>query len=91
MSARRDDVADWLAGERERDTGDILIFGSRTMWNGQLAQGLIDEFHLMVGPWVLGVGAPMFHAPTDLTLLAIRRFDGSDNVPLRYAALGDAR
>lgn len=82
---RRDDVADWLAGERERDTGDILIFGSRTLWNGLLARGLIDELHLMVGPRILGGGTPIFKVPADLTLLGTRRFDGSDNVQLSYA------
>lgn len=83
---RRDDVADWLAGERERDTGDILTFGSRTMWNGLLEQGLVDELHLMVGPAALGGGTPIFAVPADLTLLETRRFEGSDNVLLRYAA-----
>jgi dihydrofolate reductase len=83
---RRDDVADWLAGERERDTGDIVIFGSRTMWNGLLAQGLIDELHLMVGPCVLGDGTPLFTMPADLTLLGTRGFEGSNNVLLSYAA-----
>ncbi|HKX71923.1 MAG TPA: dihydrofolate reductase family protein [Acidimicrobiales bacterium] len=83
---RRDAVADWLAEERARDSGDILTFGSRTMWNGLLEKGLIDELHLMVGPSALGDGTPIFRVPADLTLLATRRFEGSDNVLLRYAA-----
>jgi dihydrofolate reductase len=82
---RHDDVAAWLAEERARDTGDILTFGSRTMWIGLLEQELIDEIHLMVGPSALGGGTPIFRAPTDLKLLATRRFEGSDNVLLRYA------
>jgi dihydrofolate reductase len=80
----RDDVADWLAGERERDTGDILTFGSHTLWNSLLAQGLIDELHLMVSPRALGDGTPIFTVPADLTLLGTRRFEGSDNVLLHY-------
>jgi dihydrofolate reductase len=85
---RRADVADWLAKEREHDTGDILTFGSRTMWAGLLDQGLVDELHLMVGPAALGGGTPVFGRPADLTLLEARRFEGSDNVLLRYAAAG---
>ena len=84
----RDDVAEWLAEERERDTGDILTFGSRTMWTGLLEQGLVDEIHLMVGPTALAGGTPIFEMPTELTLLNTRRFEGSDNVLLRYAAPG---
>ena len=76
----------WLSAERERGEGDILIFGSRTTWNGLLAQGLIDELHLMVGPSALGDGTPIFEAPVELALLDARRFDGSNNVLLRYAA-----
>jgi dihydrofolate reductase len=83
---RRDDVAGWLVDERGRDAGDILTFGSRTMWTGLLEQGLVDEFHLMVGPAALGGGTPMFGVPADLTLRETRRFEGSDNVLLRYAA-----
>lgn len=82
---RRGDVADWLSVERERSSGDILTFGSRTMWNSLLEQGLIDEIHLMVGPAALGGGTPIFGMPADLTLLETRRFTGSDNVLLRYS------
>jgi dihydrofolate reductase len=81
----RADAADWLAAEKKRASGDILIFGSRTTWNGLLAQGLIDELHLMVGPAALGEGTPLFDTPVDLVLLDARRFEGSNNVLLRYA------
>lgn len=82
----RDDVAHWLSVERERDSGDILTFGSRTMWGGLLAQGLVDELHLMVGPAALGGGTPIFAVPAELRLLETRGFEGSDNVLLRYGA-----
>jgi dihydrofolate reductase len=83
---RRDEVAGWLVRERARGTGDILTFGSRTLWNGLLEQGLVDELHLMVSPEALGSGTPIFRVPVDLTLLGTQRFEGSDNVLLRYAA-----
>ena len=79
------DAPHWVAAEREQGSGDILVFGSRRMWNGLLQQDLIDELHLMVSPIALGSGTPIIDAPVDLTLLEVRRFDGSSNVLLRYA------
>jgi dihydrofolate reductase len=65
---------------------DILMFGSRTLWNDLLAAGLVDELHLMVGAAVLGDGTPAFGARPfpQLRLAGTRRRDGSDNVLLRY-------
>jgi dihydrofolate reductase len=80
----RADAANWLSAEKRRGHGDILIFGSRTTWNVLLTQGLIDEVHLMISPVAFGDGTPIFETPVDLALLDVRRFDGSDNVLLRY-------
>jgi dihydrofolate reductase len=74
-----------VTAEKQHGSGDILVFASRTMWNGLLAHGLVDEIHLMVGPRALAGGTPTFDRPTDLHLLDVRRLDGSDNVLLRYA------
>ena len=74
-----------VTAEKQRGTGDILVFASRTMWNGLLVQGVVDEIHLMVGPRALAGGTPAFDRPTDLQLLDVRRPEGSDNVLLRYA------
>jgi dihydrofolate reductase len=66
---------------------DILIFGSRTLWNDLLKAGLVDELHLMVGNVVLGAGTPAFHAgaKAELELLGMRRWETSSNVMLKYA------
>ena len=81
----RDGAKAWITAAREEGDDDILVFASRVMWNGLLEQGLVDELHLMVSPKALGEGVPLFTAPADLTLLEARRFDGSENVLLRYA------
>ena len=81
---KRADTAGWIAAEKERGDADILIFGSRTMWNGLLAEGLIDELHLLISPAALGAGTPIFDRPVELTLLEARRFEGSSNVLVRY-------
>jgi dihydrofolate reductase len=65
--------------------GDILVFGSRTLWNDLLAAELVDELHLMVGPVVLGGGTPAFASPARLRTLGSRSFEGSENLLVRYA------
>jgi dihydrofolate reductase len=66
--------------------GDILTFGSRTLWNTLLASALVDELYIMVGAAVVGGGTPAFgaHAIRALRLVETRRREGSDNVLLRY-------
>ena len=73
--------------ELKRQTGkDILIFGSRTLWNDLLAHSLVDELHLMVGSVIVGAGTPLFDGQpaVSLRLIDTRTWDGSNNVLVRY-------
>jgi dihydrofolate reductase len=65
---------------------DILVFGSRTLWNDLLANDLVDDLHLMIGPVVLGAGTPLFDGQpaVSLRLIDTRTWDGSGNVLIRY-------
>jgi len=83
---RRADAYQQIAELKRQPGKDILITGSRTLWNDLLAHDLIDEIHLLIGNFVLGEGVPMFagRSSASLRLIDIRRWEDSDNVLLRY-------
>ena len=64
--------------ELKEQDGDIYVSGSGTLVRGLLADGLVDELHLLVYPVVLGTGARLFPdgAPrTSLTLASHEAFE----------------
>jgi dihydrofolate reductase len=84
---RRADSHSAINERKAGSGGDILVFGSRTLWNDLLAAGLVDELHLIVGAVVLGGGTPAFPdgMTAQLQLLNTRTFEDSNNTVLRYA------
>ncbi|HSK95640.1 MAG TPA: dihydrofolate reductase family protein [Euzebyales bacterium] len=83
----RADAHEQIAVLKRGPGREILIFGSRTLWNDLLAHGLVDELHLMIGAGVLGAGTPAFEGrpPVSLRLVETRTWDGSSLLLSRYA------
>lgn len=83
---RRADAYQQIAELKRQPGKDILITGSRTLWNDLLAHDLVDEIHLMIGNVVLGEGVPAFvgKPPASLRLVEVRSWKDSDNILLRY-------
>ena len=83
---RHRDAYQQLAELKRQEGKDILITGSRTLWNDLLVHDLVDEIHLLIGNLVLGQGVPVFvgQTPRSLRLIDTRRWEDSDNVLLRY-------
>jgi dihydrofolate reductase len=86
-----DNVYDEIAKLKQKPGKDIIVFGSRVLWNDLLAHDLVDELHLMIGSVVLGNGTPIFVAPIAyndpkllLQLIDSRKFKGSENLLVQY-------
>lgn len=83
---RRAEAHEQIDALKRQPGKEILVTGSRTLWNDLLAHGLVDELHLMIGNRILGAGIPAFAGTPDVSLRLIdtRRWAESDNVLLRY-------
>jgi dihydrofolate reductase len=86
---RRTDAYQQIAELKSQPGNDILITGSRTLWNDLLVHDLVDEIHLMIGNHILGDGVSAFAGKLDasLRLIEVRQWEDSDNVLVRYQVL----
>jgi dihydrofolate reductase len=71
----------------KQQEGDVYISGSGTLVRALLADGLVDELHLLVYPVVLGAGARLFPEGTQKTPLRLAADEAFDNgvLHLTYA------
>jgi dihydrofolate reductase len=65
------DVAEEVSNLKQRTGGPLLIAGSAQLAQGLTAQGLVDEYRLMVFPVVLGSGKRLFAESSDATTLKL--------------------
>ena len=86
---RRAEAYQKLAELKRQPGKDILMTGSRTLWNDLLAHDLIDEIHLMIGNLVLGEGIPVFAGKPEssLRLIDVRTWEDSNHILARYQVL----
>jgi dihydrofolate reductase len=69
---------DAIRGLKARIDGDIYVSGSGMLVRAMLADGLVDELHLLVYPLTRGGGARLFPdgaAPGNLSLAACESFE----------------
>jgi dihydrofolate reductase len=67
----RDDVPAQISDLKQRVTGDILVAGSARLAQSLAGYGLVDEYHLMVFPVVLGSGKRLFGEASDKKTLEL--------------------
>jgi dihydrofolate reductase len=84
----RGDVAEEIRKLKAQPGGDILVAGSCSLVHSLMEYGLVDEYHLMVFPIVLGSGKRVFpetDKSTTLTLAECRTV-GDSVLVLTYRA-----
>lgn len=81
------DVAAQIAELKKQPGGDMLVAGSATLVETLIAHDLVDEYHLLTYPIVVGKGKRLFKdgSKTKLKLIETRPFD-SGVVLLRYTS-----
>ncbi|HKA04624.1 MAG TPA: dihydrofolate reductase family protein [Acidimicrobiales bacterium] len=70
--------ADTIRGLKEDVDGDLYVSGSSTLVRAMLADGLVDELHLLVYPLTRGSGPRLFvdgAAPATFSLIAAQSFE----------------
>ena len=82
----RGDVATEVAELKAREGGSIVATGSLTLVPALLASGLVDEYRLMVYPFVAGQGTRLFESTLDRPHLELVESHAFSNgiVLLRY-------
>ena len=84
------DVAAQLREVKARTEGDITMSGSATLVRWLLANGLLDELHLLVHPIAVGKGARLFGDTSTHRLQLIRhRAFSSGELHLVYGPATD--
>jgi dihydrofolate reductase len=81
-----DDVFGALRAEKQKEGGDIMIFGSPTLTRALGAADLIDEWRLTLQPVVVGGGLPLFERREQGTRLELRssKAFGSGVIAVHY-------
>jgi dihydrofolate reductase len=67
----RGDVAEAVRKLKREDGGDLRVIGSAQLANTLIQDDLIDEFHLMIDPVVIGSGKRLFRDGGRLTKLRL--------------------
>jgi dihydrofolate reductase len=68
----KDNVAEAVARLKQQPGGDILVAGSCTLVQTLIQHNLIDEYHLLVYPLVLGSGKRLFEEGSTASLKLVK-------------------
>ncbi len=86
---KRANAHEQIANLKSQVGKDILMFGSRTLWNDLLTHGLVDEIHLLIAPVVISSGTPIFDGKprASFRLMNAQTWQGSGIVLAQYEVL----
>lgn len=55
------DLSDEINRIKKQQGRDIIVYGGASFLSALIEEGLIDEYHLMINPTILGKGMPIFN------------------------------
>jgi dihydrofolate reductase len=70
------DLAEEIASLKKEPGNDLVAHGGSAFARALTAEGLVDEYLLLVHPVALGEGMPLFGGRVDLDLVAVEAFSG---------------
>lgn len=80
-----EDVTQEIAKLKEQPGKDIALFGSAGLASTFMRRGLIDEYRILVTPFVLGSGKPAFKGIKDrLSLKLLKTTTWSSGIVIHY-------
>jgi dihydrofolate reductase len=69
---------DYIQALKQKKGKDIICYGGATFVSSLIQSALIDEFHLLINPTIIGTGLPIFSTikqKQNLKLVNTKRFD----------------
>jgi len=68
-----------ILGIKRKPGKDIAVIGSASVVQQLTALGLVDEYHLLIHPLIMGKGKPLFDSGAASTTLALKRTEDFGN------------
>jgi dihydrofolate reductase len=67
----RDNLAQEIGRLKQKDGGDIVMFGSPSLAHALMAENLIDDYWIFINPILLGSGGPLFKGINEIIKLTL--------------------
>ena len=75
VSILKEDLEDDIINLKRKNNGNIIVYGGATLVSSLINSNLIDEYHFIINPIVLGQGLTIFKKLTNLKMVNSKPFE----------------